>query len=93
MTKRFPLSLALAAASAFALFLAVPAHACDGDCHSAKKATTTAAAEPAKSAPSTGQPAPSTASGKCECEKGGKNCTCPKGECDCANCGKGKKDA
>ena len=28
---------------------------------------------------------------KCECEKGGKNCTCAKGECKCANCGKGEK--
>ncbi len=23
----------------------------------------------------------------CKCEKGGKGCTCPKGECKCANCG------
>ena len=24
---------------------------------------------------------------KCECEKGGKGCTCKKGQCKCANCG------
>ena len=22
----------------------------------------------------------------CKCEKGGKNCTCPKGKCTCPNC-------
>ena len=27
---------------------------------------------------------------KCECEVGGKGCTCKKGECKCANCGKTK---
>ena len=27
---------------------------------------------------------------KCECTKGGKGCTCPKGECKCANCGAAK---
>ena len=27
---------------------------------------------------------------KCECEAGGKGCTCKKGECKCANCGKTK---
>jgi len=25
---------------------------------------------------------------KCECQAGGKGCTCKKGECKCANCGK-----
>ncbi len=25
---------------------------------------------------------------KCECQPGGKGCTCKKGECKCANCGK-----
>jgi hypothetical protein len=25
---------------------------------------------------------------KCKCEKGGKGCTCEKGKCHCANCGK-----
>ncbi len=28
---------------------------------------------------------------KCECEKGGKGCTCKKGECKCANCGQAPK--
>jgi hypothetical protein len=30
---------------------------------------------------------------KCECEPGGKGCTCKKGECKCANCGKTKYSA
>ncbi len=30
---------------------------------------------------------------KCECEPGGKGCTCKKGECKCANCGKTKYTA
>jgi hypothetical protein len=84
MSIRFLPSFALSAASALTLTLAVPAYACDGDCHSAKKATTTASAA---------KGVPATASAKCECEKGGKNCTCPKGQCECANCGKGKKGA
>lgn len=29
----------------------------------------------------------------CNCEKGGKNCTCPKGECKCKNCEPAPKKA
>jgi len=29
----------------------------------------------------------------CQCEKGGKNCTCPKGDCHCPNCADAKAKA
>jgi hypothetical protein len=61
MAKRFLVTAALAAASAFALTFATPAYA--------------------------------EGSVKCECTKGGKGCTCPKGECKCPNCGATKHAA
>lgn len=97
MTKRLLLSIALAAAGAFALTLAQPAYACGKDCDCAKKADAkkpemkpeqkpAEKAAPAAPAPAaTEKKAEGTA--KCECTKGGKDCTCPKGECKCANCG------
>ncbi|HEX7488811.1 MAG TPA: hypothetical protein VF341_07885 [Anaeromyxobacteraceae bacterium] len=96
MTKRLLLSIALTAAAAFALTIAQPAYACGKDCDCAKKADAkkpevkpeqkpadkaTPAAPAATEKKAEGTP-------KCECTKGGKGCTCPKGECKCA-----KKDA
>ena len=91
MTKRLLLSIALAAAGAFALTLAQPAYACGKDCDCAKKADAKKPEmkpeqKPAEKAPAaTEKKAEGTP--KCECTKGGKGCTCPKGECKCANCG------
>jgi hypothetical protein len=100
MTKRLLLSIALAAAGAFALTVAQPAYACGKDCDCAKKADATKAdakkpevkpeQKPAeKSAPTAPAATEKKAQGtpKCECTKGGKGCTCPKGTCTCANCG------
>jgi hypothetical protein len=98
MTKRLLLSIALTAAAAFALTIAQPAYACGKDCDCAKKAGATKADEKKpelkpteKAAPAAPAPAATEkkAEGttKCECTKGGKGCTCPKGECKCANCG------
>lgn len=36
---------------------------------------------------------PVIADADCKCEKGGKNCTCKKGECRCANCGAHRQGA
>ncbi len=87
-------NLVLAATSAFALLLATPAQACGGDCddcpHRAASKVDRKAAAPA---PANAPAAPATAAEKCQCEKGGKGCTCPPGKCDCANCGKAKKGA
>ncbi|SRR6266568_9394523 len=102
MTKRLLLSIALAAASAFALTVAQPVYACGKDCDCAKKADATKAdakkpeQKPAeKPAPATPAATEKKAEGapKCECTKGGKGCTCPKGTCKCANCGTAKRAA
>ena len=121
MTKRILTTLALAAASAFALLVAAPAYACGPDCpqheklhaegrdcdcphhaehHKADKKAGEKAVPPGKGDT---KPAPAATPDKkaesagaagillaadapCKCEKGGKNCTCPKGKCKCANC-------
>ncbi len=101
MTKRIALALALAFAT---LTVAAPAYACNGDCECAKKAAAgkkdgdtkqgekkPAGKTSALTTPSAAQLAAGEAPKKCECEKGGKGCTCPKGECKCANCGQGEK--
>jgi len=100
MTKRLLLNVALTAAAAFALTIARPASACGGDCDCAKKSNATKSdakkpeakpdQKPAeKAAPAAPAAAEKKAEGtaKCECTKGGKGCTCAKGECKCANCG------
>ena len=101
--KRFVMTAALAAASAFALTIAAPARACNGDCECARKSPT--AKKGTKGSAKPAQPAEKPAASekkadlgsavpvaageaKCQCEKGGKNCTCAKGQCHCANCGK-----
>jgi hypothetical protein len=38
-----------------------------------------------------GKDTPKVSATDCKCEKGGKNCTCPKGECKCPNCHKKAK--
>ncbi len=73
MTKRSRRSLALAAMGSLGLAFATPAWACDRDCPCGKNK----AAEVG---------APMVGAADCKCEKGGKNCTCPKGKCDCKNC-------
>jgi hypothetical protein len=101
MTRHFLLSAALAAASAFALTIATPAYACGKDCDCAKRHKASATkpdAKPEAKPDAKSQPKPAAAapekkaegSGKCECTKGGKGCTCPKGECKCPNCGASK---
>jgi hypothetical protein len=101
MTKHLLMKIALGAAALFALGVAAPALACGKDCDCAKKAekaekkdTTKPAEKPAAdkkadlSAPGTSLLAADEA--KCKCEKGGKGCTCKKGECKCENCGQKK---
>jgi hypothetical protein len=67
-------------------------HPCGKDCPMHK------AAAPDKDSKKDAKPAEKPAAEKagvdgkkaeatCGCEKGGKGCTCPKGECKCANCG------
>ena len=116
MSKRLFLTLALVVASAFALTVAAPVHACP-DCDCAKKSSAKKSDPKTDSKPEakpdskpadkpTGRPpsekkaslgTPSSvllAAGepkKCDCEKGGKGCTCKKGQCKCANCGQAPK--
>lgn len=101
MTKRFLLSAALAVASAFALTAAAPAYACGKDCDCAKKAGAAhgeQGAKPQAAPDAKPQEKPAAAAPekkaegapKCECTKGGKGCTCPKGACKCPNCGAAK---
>ena len=96
MTKRFLLSAALAMAGAFALTAATPAYACGKDCDCAKKASATKQdaksqakpdAKPQEKPAAAALDKKAQATPKCECEKGGKGCTCAKGQCKCANCG------
>jgi len=102
MTKRFLLSAALAVASAFALTAATPAYACGKDCDCAKKASATKQDAKPQAKPDATKPekpavvAPdkkAEGTPKCECDKGGKGCTCAKGQCKCANCGAAKYSA
>jgi hypothetical protein len=97
MTKRFLLKIALGTAALFALGLAAPALACGKDCDCAKKAEKADKKEAPK--PAADKKADLGAAGssllaadeaKCKCEKGGKGCTCKKGECKCENCGQKK---
>jgi hypothetical protein len=100
MTKRLLQTLALSAASAFALAVATPAYACGKDCECSKgSGPSTKGTKPVKPAekPAAGEKKAGTSLGdadrllaadKCQCEKGGKGCTCKKGECTCANCAK-----
>jgi len=96
MTKRFFLTISLAVVAAFALGVAMPARACNGDCDGAKKdvkAQKKDAPKPAEKAvkkASLGTAASTLAANDCKCEKGGKGCTCAKGQCHCANCGQKK---
>ena len=113
MSKRLFLTLALITASAFAVTVATPAHACP-DCNCAKKTSAKKSESKPEAKPDskpadkpTGKPTPDAkkaslgtpssvllAAGeqkKCECEKGGKGCTCKKGHCKCANCGQAPK--
>ncbi len=95
MTKRLVLAMALGVASAFALTIAAPAYACGKDCDCAKKAAAEKKGDTKPGAKPDAKPAEKPAAAekkadnaaKCECTKGGKGCTCPKGECKCANCG------
>jgi len=93
MTKRFFLTIALGCATAFLLGVAAPAWACNGDCDSAKKVNkaekkdSPKPADKAEKKASLGTAASTLAAEDCKCEKGGKGCTCPKGQCHCANCG------
>jgi hypothetical protein len=70
-------------------------HAADKAAPAPKADTKQAPAVPA--APEKKAGAASVGSGAlaagCDCEKGGKNCTCPKGECKCKNCEKPPKKA
>jgi hypothetical protein len=97
MTTRFFLKASLGMAVVAALGFAAPAWACNGDCDHAKKdvkAQKKDAPKPTDKAEkkASAATAPSTlAAGEdCKCEKGGKGCTCPKGQCHCANCGKSR---
>jgi hypothetical protein len=93
MTKRLFLTISMGMVAAFALGFSSPARACNGDCDSHKnvnKAEKKDAPKPADKAEkkASAATAPSTlAAEACKCEPGGKGCTCPKGQCHCANCG------
>jgi hypothetical protein len=96
MTMRFLTKLALGAAALFALGVATPALACGKDCDCAKKADKAEKKDAPKPADKAGEKkADTSAPGatrladekpKCQCEKGGKGCTCEKGTCKCPNC-------
>jgi Ni/Co efflux regulator RcnB len=106
MTRRLVTTMAFAAATAFALAMATPAQACEqhkqtADTHkkaddkAATKASTKTdgkvpAAQDKKADASA--PASTLLAAGCNCDKDGKNCTCPKGECKCPNCHKEKPD-
>jgi hypothetical protein len=108
MTRRFFTTVAFAAASAFALAIATPAEACPCDQHGKQtagsqkkaddKAATKASAKPEKAPAAQDKKADASEPGStllaagCNCDKDGKNCTCPKGECKCPNCHKDKPD-
>ncbi len=94
MTKRIFLTVGLGFAAALALGFAAPALACNGDCDCAKKADKAdkkdapKPADKAEKKVSLGTAASTLAADEgCKCEKGGKGCTCAKGQCHCANCG------
>jgi hypothetical protein len=96
MTKRMlTTSLALAAASALALAAPLAARACGADGHRQAGVQATDCDCPfhadhhkadAPKAGAAGAGAVLAADAPCKCEKGGKNCTCPKGKCKCPNC-------
>jgi hypothetical protein len=105
MTRRFLTTVAFAAAAAFALAMATPAQACDGHKQTADtqkksdKATPKASSKGDK-APAVqdkkadaSAPASTLLAAACNCDKDGKNCTCPKGECKCPNCHQEKPKA
>lgn len=105
MTRRFVTTVAFAAAAAFALAIATPAQACDCDGHKQTADTQKKADKAAPKTSSKGDKAPAAQDKKadasapastllaaaCNCDKDGKGCTCPKGECKCPNCHKGDK--
>lgn len=60
-----------------------------GDAKPAAPAAPAATEKKAEAASATG----TLLAAACQCEKGGKNCTCPKGECKCKNCEPAPKKA
>ncbi len=108
MSRRLATTVAFAAAAAFALAFANPAKACDCSQHketaAAQKKADKAApkagskaevkAPPAKDKKADASvPASNVLAAVCNCDKDGKNCTCPKGECKCPNCQEHKPKA
>jgi hypothetical protein len=92
MTKRLFLRVSLATVAAFALGMAAPALACDHDGAKkdvkAQKKDAPKPTDKAEKKASLSTAASTLAAEDCKCEKGGKGCTCAKGQCHCENCGK-----
>lgn len=98
---RLATTVAFAAAAAFALAFASPARACDCAQHeqtagahkraddkaAAQAAGTKAGAQVVRDEKVDASTAGSTLQDTgCNCDKEGKHCTCPKGQCKCPNC-------
>ncbi len=98
--RRFATTIAFAAAAAFALASAGPARACDCDQHeqaagthkgaddkaAAQAAGTEVGTQVARDEKDTSTPGSAPQAAGCNCDKEGKHCTCPKGQCKCPNC-------
>lgn len=100
MSRRLATTVAFAAAAAFALAFANPARACDcgqpkqtaGAQQRADKATAQATGTEVGAQVARDEKADASVPGstlqaaECNCDKDGKHCTCPKGQCKCPNC-------